>query len=273
MYSSKTLDQMALEVADFDEEVLEKSHESPVLVDFWAPWCGPCRVLGPILDKLAAENTGEWLLAKLNTDEYPEISMRYEIRGIPAVKLFVEGEVISEFTGALPEYQVRKWLDENIPSADNSSLAHAASLVGEGRFSEAQVLLEDLDGNDARVLLARLIVFTDPVRASDLLVSVEVTDFDTRSIKDAVDEVASVLALDETSLPDGPGRETFSRVVSHLRSGQFDEAASGLISVLKTDRLYGDDAARKLGIALFVLLGPDDAVTQKHRRVFDMYLY
>jgi putative thioredoxin len=264
---------MALEVANFDKEVLEKSHESPVLVDFWAPWCGPCRVLGPILDKLAAENSSEWILAKLNTDEYPEVSMRYGIRGIPAVKLFVDGEVTAEFTGSLPEFQVKKWLDENIPSADSGSLAYAASLVGEGRFSEARALLEDLDSDEAKVLLARMIVFTDPVRASELSASVEAVEFNTRSIVDAVREVASVLAPDASSLPVGPGREAFADVVSHLRSGQFDEAASGIITVLQTDRLYGDDAARKLGIALFTLLGPEDEVTRKHRRMFDMYLY
>ncbi len=264
---------MALEVANFDKEVLEKSRELPVLVDFWAPWCGPCRVLGPILDKLAAEDPGEWLLVKLNTDEYSEVSMRYAIRGIPAVKLFVDGEVIAEFTGSLPEFQVKKWLAENIPSAESDSLAYAACLVGEGRIPEAQALLEDLDSDEAKVLLARLIVFTDPVRASELSASVEASDLNTKSIVDAVREVAAVLALDASSLPVGRGQEAFANVVSLLRSGRFDEAASGIITVLQTDRLYGDDAARKLGIALFTLLGPDDAVTRKHRRMFDMYLY
>ena len=264
---------MALEVANFDKEVLEKSHESPVLVDFWAPWCGPCRVLGPILDKLAAENSGEWLLAKLNTDEYPEVSMRYGIRGIPAVKLFIDGEVNAEFTGALPEYQVKKFLDQHLPSATSSSLAYAASLVGEGRISEARALLEDLDSDDAKILLARLIVFTDPVRASTALESVDVSDFNARSIIEAVREVASVLDTDASAFPEGPGQEIFSNVVSHLRSGRFNEAASDLVSLLQTDRLYADDAARKLGIALFTLLGPEDPVTKKHRRLFDMYLY
>lgn len=264
---------MALEVADFDKEVLEKSHESPVLVDFWAPWCGPCRVLGPILDKLAAEDSGDWVLAKLNTDEYPEVSMQYGIRGIPAVKLFIDGEVSAEFTGALPEYQVKKWLEENLPSADRTSVAYAASLVGEGRFTEARALLEDLDSEEAKVLLARMIVFTDPVRASDLLASVEAADFNTRSIVEAVREMASVLAVDVSSLPDGVGRDTFANVVTVLRSGQFDQAATGIVSIVRDDRYYRDDSARKLGIALFTLLGPDDAVTRKHRRTFDMYLY
>jgi putative thioredoxin len=264
---------MALEVANFDDEVLAKSRELPVLVDFWAPWCGPCRVLGPVLDRLASQNSGEWLLAKLNTDEYPEISMRYGIRGIPAVKLFVDGEVRAEFTGSLPEYAVKKWLDENIPSDEHGSVAHATSLVGEGRLSEAQALLEDLDSDEARVLLARLIVFTDPDRASNLLVSVRADDFESRSLVESVREIASVLALDQSSMPDGAGKETFTKVITQLRAGQFGDAATGIISVLQNDRMYGDDASRKLGIALFTLLGPDHPVTEKHRRMFDMYLY
>lgn len=264
---------MALEVADFDKDVLKKSHQTPVLVDFWAPWCGPCRVLGPILDKLAAENKERWALAKLNTDENPEISMRYGIRGIPAVKLFVDGKVAAEFTGALPEYAVRKWLDENLPSEDRASLQYATSLIGEGKISEAEEILQDLDSDEARVLLARLIVFTDPERARSLVGSVESADASTRVIVEAIREVASVLAADADSLPEGPGKELFTEVLSRLRSSQFDDAASRIVKLLQSDRYYADDGARKLGIALFTLLGPDHPVTKKHRRTFDMHLY
>jgi putative thioredoxin len=269
----KAQKKMAVEVADFDRDVLEKSRETPVLVDFWAPWCGPCRVLGPVLDKLAAESGGSWELAKLNTDENPEVSMQYGIRGIPAVKLFIDGEVTAEFTGALPEHAVRSWLNENIPSEDSASLAEATSLVGQGRVSEAQELLEHMDSDEARLLLARLIVFTDPSRAKTLLQSMNSTDAATGMVVDSVREVAEQLATDEESLPDGAGRTLFKDVLAHLKSGKFDEAVSSLVSLLQTDRYYADDAARKLGVALFTLLGPDHPVTQKHRRIFDMYLF
>ena len=99
----------------FKKEVLDKSEEKAVLVDFWAEWCGPCRALSPILEKLARDNKGAWRLVKINTDRQPELSRRYGVRGIPAVKLFRNGQVQAEFTGALPEHAVRQWLDEHLP--------------------------------------------------------------------------------------------------------------------------------------------------------------
>ena len=110
---------------DFSEEVLETSKQIPVLVDFWAEWCGPCRILGPILEKLAGEASGEWKLVKVNTELHPDLAQAFDLRGIPAVKLFSQGEPIAEFTGALPEAQVRDWLGANLPGASDDEFTAA----------------------------------------------------------------------------------------------------------------------------------------------------
>ena len=97
-------------VQDFDEVVIEGSRRAPVIVDFWAPWCAPCRALAPILEKLEGQYEGKFTLVKVNSDENPELAARYGVRGIPNVKAFAGGELVDEFSGALPEPMVREFL-------------------------------------------------------------------------------------------------------------------------------------------------------------------
>lgn len=99
---------------DFQEKVVEQSNKIPVVADFWADWCGPCRALGPVLEKLVKEYEGKFILAKVNVEEAQLVSQMFEIRGIPAVKLFKDGKVVDEFVGALPEEHIKKWLDKNL---------------------------------------------------------------------------------------------------------------------------------------------------------------
>ena len=111
----------------FQSEVLNKSHSAPVLVDFWAPWCGPCRMLGPILEKLATEADGAWHLVKVNTDEQQELALQYQVSGIPHCVLFVVGKPADQFTGALPEHMLRDFLAKHVQDEGTKALQEKAS--------------------------------------------------------------------------------------------------------------------------------------------------
>lgn len=270
---------MAVEVTNFQKEVLEQSYTRPVLVDFWAPWCGPCRVLGPTLEKLARENGEAWRLAKVNTDEHPDLSIEYGIRGIPAVKLFVEGQVVNEFTGALPEYAVRQWLDEALPSEAKKHLAQAQAALETNRPDLAEpllrgVLAEEPDNATARILLAQLLAFRAPDEAAALIQGAT-AEPGLIQIQEAIQTVARLLDLKghPNDLPDEAGKALYLDALTALARRDFDTALANLIDVLQKNRYYDDDGARKAGIALFTLLGPDHPVTRKYRRTFDMWLY
>lgn len=140
--TEQTTHSIDVDEASFDKAVLEESHQRPVVVDFWAPWCGPCRFLGPTLEKLAEEGEGRWLLVKLNTDENPNVSMKYKIQGIPAVKAFRNGKVFDEFVGALPEPQVRAWLDGFVPGPAEDAIKEALAHIKQKDLPAARLGFE-----------------------------------------------------------------------------------------------------------------------------------
>ena len=266
---------MGYEVTDFSAEVLERSKTIPVVVDFWADWCGPCKVLGPILERLASMDPSAWVLAKVDTEAHRDVAAQYNIRSIPNVKLFHRGSAVAEFTGALPEHMVRQWLHKHIPGKFSEDIAEAGLLVTGGRLAEAQKILyrvfEGEPGNqDGLVLLAKTVLFSDPGKAT-LLVR------DIQPGAQAFDKAEAIRTMAEflqkEALAEGSVKQTYQSALDALRQSRFPEALEMFVGVIRTDRYYDDDGARRACIAIFKYLGEENEITQKYRREFSRALY
>jgi len=271
MLSSNTEDH---EIKDFASDVIERSQTIPVVVDFWATWCGPCRVLTPVLEKLEKEQAGKWVLAKVDTDRNEEIAARYGVRGIPSVKMFVDGEVKDEFVGALPENAVAGWLRRALPDPSKKELDAAEQLIASGEAETARqklnaVLTADPKNERAQVLLSRFELFSDPGKAIQLIGGIE-PGSEQHDMAEAVGTIAALLLSgnDASGLPEDPVRSVYLASIQKLAGRDFDGAVEGFINVIRTSRGYDDDGARKACIAIFRYLGENHEVTLRHRRAF-----
>ena len=270
---------MSYDTNDFEEEVIERSHTVPVLVDFWAAWCGPCLVLGPVLEKLAETSGSRWALAKLDTESFPEISARYGIRSIPNVKLFVDGEVKDEFVGALPEPQVVEWLRKALPSKYRVQLESARQLLSENRSSEArdllrQVVAAESDNETAVVMLARTFLGDDPQQAAETVESIGLGSekFEEAGAIKTLSNVFSGTEVQDT-LPQDPVKELYLSAIGKARSSDFTGALDGFIDVVAKNRYYDDDGSREACVAILKLMEDDDRETKSYRQALNSALY
>jgi putative thioredoxin len=268
--------------ADFAETVLARSAEKPVVVDFWAPWCGPCRVLGPILEREIAALDGRVEMVKVNTDENQRLAMQFNIQGIPAVKAFRNGQVVAEFVGAQPLNVVKSWLARLVPAPSAEALDRATAALKAGRQDEAEGILRKLlEGSEetdrAALLLARLLLETGrPDEVRPLLERI-----DERSpAAEAVPALEKMLSFAEEAQKYGGEEKARAAVAANEKDldaryalgsalaarRDFSGALDQFLDIVTRSRKFRDDAARLAMLAIFDHLGNDDDLTQDYRR-------
>jgi putative thioredoxin len=239
---------MALDVTDatFQTEVLDRSQTTPVVVDLWAPWCGPCRQLGPILEKVVDETGGQVVLAKVNVDDNPQVSQAFRVQGIPAVYALSGGKVVDGFVGAQPEGPVRSFVERLLPSADEQKIEQLVAAGDEDSLRNALDLQHD--HHDAIVALAELLAHRR-------------TDGD-------IDEATALLER----VPETP---EIRRVAALVRTGGDTKPADEITAKLDDllDRVKGDDDARQEFVDLLEVLGPDDPRTTDYRKQLTQRLF
>jgi putative thioredoxin len=280
-----TADAAVLDVTDdtFATEVLDRSRTMPVVVDFWAPWCGPCRVLGPIIERVAGEYAGEVQLAKLNTDENPRVAMEYRIQGIPAVKAFVNGRVAAEFTGAVPEAQVRAFFKRIAPSPEARAAREAQDFAqqdpaeAERRFRE--VLSSSPNNADAIVGLAGILIRRGETEEANQWLERAPTDRRAKVLRHQIflEGFAKKHAREdlegEVRANPRDARARYRWGVMLAARKQYEAALDELLESVRIDRSFADGAARKAMLAVFDILGLESELTRDYQRRLSTVLF
>jgi len=251
----------------FQEAVINQSHHTPVVVDFWAPWCGPCRTLGPTLERLANQSNGSWILAKVNVDENQALSQMFGVQGIPAVKAFKNGKIVEQFTGALPESQVKTWLKKFVSSGEDAQVSQLLTLALSNpplAKQQFEALIHTHPSNHAlRLAYAELLVRTNDAQSMHHLKQIPAGS-DEYPKAQAWMQIAA--ALQSTQVTTSDSNPSYDAALRQFADGAVAEAIAGLLDMVRYQRAWGDDAARKTLLAIFVVLGDVHPLVASARR-------
>lgn len=272
-------------VENFETEVVRRSMQVPVLVDFWATWCGPCKTLVPILEKVARELAGKLVLAKIDIDKNPEIAELFQIQSVPTVVLMKQGRPVDAFMGAQPEAAVRKLLEKHIPGAAPDPLAEAAKLEAAGKRDDAILLLaralhRESANAGLRLALARMLLAaqrTDEAKTVFAALTAEALELpEAQAIAaqfaamEKVGELAPLEAAVKAAPKDCAARIAYGKGL--VAAGRYEQGLEELLTAAKLDLQFEDGAPRKAMIEVFNLLGQGDPMVLEFQRRLSMLL-
>ena len=270
----------------FQAQVIEKSRDVLVLVDFWAPWCGPCRALAPVLQRLADSYAGKLLVAKVNTDVEQALAVQYQIRGIPAVKLFRNGGVVGEFVGVQPESVIKSLIDRFIPDEVDELIQKSSTLLNDGDSAQAEALLRGAlarETPDDRVKLELAKLLGDDPTANGARIKEARALLDSLSPASAEGTAIAALkvrldlldaALKAPPSPDleraieatpGDSMARYQLAARLFVTGDYGSAMDQLLDIVRRDRTFRDDIARTTLVGIFQVLGQQHPLSIKYR--------
>lgn len=243
--------------ADFMQAVIEESKRRPVVVDFWADWCQPCKTLGPILEKVAEEHGGQFLLAKLDVDANPMVAGQFRVMSIPNVWAFVDGTAVDQFVGAVPEPAVREWIGRLLPTEADRGAAHALEAEREGRLDDAErgyrdTLQEDPANPAAKLGLARILAGRGSLDEARELASALAPDPEAERL------LAAIRVSEWAGLAAGTPLDEARRLAA---DGRWEEALGRMLAVVRED-----PDARQAMLDVFNVLGDDEPLTREFRQ-------
>lgn len=271
---------MHVTIENFDTEVIAASQQTPVLVDFWAPWCGPCKVIGPLLEKMEAAYEGRFKLVKIDSDQEQELSQAFGIRSIPTCVLLINGKPVDGFMGALPEGQIRAFLDKHVPSAEaleaQSDADDAQALLAAGDpVSAIARLHEALQSNpandDARYDYVRLLIENDRIAEAEAALAPALAAIPRQLRFDALGQFLDAIRFVDQDARGGWAPEQFDALIAANKrdfdarlakarvlmvGGAWTDAMDELLEIILRDKTWGDAVARKSYVAILELLTP-----------------
>ncbi len=265
--------------ADFEYQVLAYSQHIPVVVDFWAEWCVPCRTLGPMLERLTLEAGGAFRLAKVNVDQNQNLSLRYNVRSIPAVKAFRDGKMVSEFVGMQPEPKLKEWLRALTPSSTDLLLEKGLSLISEGEWVSSQEAFQEIlkvnpDSAPALFGLAKSILAQGQVdEAQRILQSLPPSREFARA--EALLPLTQALIRQQNgeNNHDQPLEAAYQRALRLILRGNIPASLDGLLDILREDKYFRDGEVRQVILGLFELMGDENPVTRQYRQELASVLF